>query len=174
MFLLEIYFHIFQGALFFNHISSSFILSLNVSMGCQKPLCLKAFNSFVLAILGSTSPSKDKTIESSDDAGKKELENEKNLEDNTLEKAVEVVDESGEQIEQDTDVEVNSEQTNEEAPQNLEESSVSVQAPSSNEEENMLSNESEMEGEDVDQVEDSNATEPSSPNTNESEEPKAV
>ncbi|WP_407680569.1 hypothetical protein [Candidatus Chordibacter forsetii] len=122
----------------------------------------------------SESTSKDQTIESSEDAGKKELGNEENLEDNTLEKAVEAVDESGEQIEQDTDVEVNSEQTNEEAPQNLEESSVSVQAPSSNEEENMLSNESEMVGEDVDQVEDSNATEPSSPNTNESEEPKAV
>ena len=122
----------------------------------------------------STSTSKDKTIESSDDAGKKELENEENLEDNTLEKAVEVVDESGEQIEQGTDGEVNPEQTNEEAPQNLEESSVSVQAPSSNEEENMLSNESEMVGEDVDKVEDSNASEPSTPNMNESEEPKAV
>jgi len=122
----------------------------------------------------SESTSKDQTIESSEDAGKKELGNEENLEDNTLEKAVEAVDESGEQIEQDTDVEVNSEQTNEEAPQNLEESSVSVQAPSSNEEENMISNESEMVGEDVDHVEDNNATEPFSPNTNESEEPKAV
>mgnify|MGYP003683525441 CR=1 FL=1 len=120
------------------------------------------------------STSKDKTIESFDDAGKKELENEENLEDNTLEKAVEVVDESGEQIEQGTDGEVNPEQTNEEATQNLEESSVSVQAPSSNEEENMLSNESEMVGEDVDKVEDSNASEPSTPNMNESEEPKAV
>ena len=122
----------------------------------------------------SESTSKDQTIESSEDAGKKELGNEENFEDNTLEEAVEAVDESGEQIEQDTDVEVNSEQTNEEAPQNLEESSVSVQAPSSNEEENMISNESEMVGEDVDHVEDNNATEPFSPNTNESEEPKAV
>ena len=122
----------------------------------------------------STSTSKDKTIESSDDAGKKELENEENLEDNTLEKAVEVVDESGEQIEQGTDGEVNPEQTNEEAPQNLEEFAVSVQAPTSNGEENMLSNESEMVGEDVDKVEDSNASEPSTTNTNESEEPKAV
>jgi hypothetical protein len=120
------------------------------------------------------STSKDKTIESSDDAGKKESENEENLEDNTLEKAVEVVDESGEQIEQGTDGEVNPEQTNEEAPQNLEEFAVSVQAPSSNGEENMLSNESEMVGEDVDKVEDSNASEPSTTNTNESEEPKAV
>ena len=122
----------------------------------------------------SESTSKDQTIESSEDAGKKELGNEENFEDNTLEETVEAVDESGEQIEQDTDVEVNSEQTNEEAPQNLEESSVSVQAPSSNEEENMISNESEMVGEDVDHVEDNNATEPFSPNTNESEEPKAV
>jgi hypothetical protein len=120
------------------------------------------------------STSKDKTIESSDDAGKKESENEENLEDNTLEKAVEVVDESGEQIEQGTDGEANPEQTNEEAPQNLEEFAVSVQAPTSNGEENMLSNESEMVGEDVDKVEDSNASEPSTTNTNESEEPKAV
>lgn len=119
------------------------------------------------------STSKDKTIESSDDAGKKELENEENLEDNTLEKAVEVVDESGEQIEQGTDGEVNPEQTNEEAPQNLEESSESVQAPSSNDEENMLSSESEMVDEDGGKVEDS-ASEPSTPNTNESEEPKTV
>jgi hypothetical protein len=119
------------------------------------------------------STSKDKTIESSDDAGKKELENEENLEDNTLEKAVEVLDESGEQIEQGTDGEVNPEQTNEEAPQNLEESSESVQAPSSNDEENMLSSESEMVDEDGGKVEDS-ASEPSTPNTNESEEPKTV
>ena len=120
----------------------------------------------------SESTSQDKTIESSDDAGKKELENEENLEDNTLEKAVEVVDESGEQIEQDTDGEINPEQTNEEAPQNLEESSESVQAPSSNDEENMLSSESEIV--DEDKVEDNNASEPSTPNTNESEEPKTV
>jgi len=122
----------------------------------------------------SESTSKDQTIESSEDAGKKELGNEENLEDNTLEKAVEAVDESGEQIEQGTDGEANPEQTNEEAPQNLEEFAVSVQAPSSNGEENMLSNESEMVGEDVDKVEDSNASEHSTTNTNESEEPKAV
>ena len=137
----------------------------------KKTIAPNELDSDVIEEKESESTSKDQTIESSEDAGKKELGNEENLEDNTLEKAV---DESGEQIEQDTDVEVNSEQTNEEAPQNLEESSVSVQAPSSNEEENMLSNAIEMVGEDVDQVEDSNATEPSSPNTNESEEPKAV
>ena len=140
----------------------------------KKTIAPNELDSDVIEEKESESTSKDQTIESSEDAGKKELGNEENLEDNTLEKAVEAVDESGEQIEQDTDVEVNSEQTNEEAPQNLEESSVSVQAPSSNEEENMLSNAIEMVGEDVDQVEDSNATEPSSPNTNESEEPKAV
>jgi len=129
----------------------------------------------------SESTPEDKTIESSDDAGKEERENEgsdddkENLEDNPLEKAVEVVDESGEQIENDTDGVVNPEQTNEELePQNLEESSESVQAPSPTDEEDMLSNESEKKDEGVDKVEASNASEASIPKMNETEEPKAV
>ena len=129
----------------------------------------------------SESTPEDKTIESSDDAGKEERENEgsdddkENLEDNPLEKAVEVVDESGEQIESDTDGVVNPEQTNEELePQNLEESSESVQAPSPTDEEDMLSNESEKKDEGVDKVEASNASEASIPKMNETEEPKAV
>jgi hypothetical protein len=49
---------------------------------------------------------------------------------------------------------VNPEQTNEEVePQSVEESSESVQAPSPTDEEDMLPNESEKEGEDVDKVE---------------------
>jgi len=129
----------------------------------------------------SESTPEDKTIESSDDAGKEERENEgsdddkENLEDNPLEKAVEVVDESGEQIENDTDGVVNPEQTNEEVePQNLEESSESFQAPSPTDEEDMLSNESEKKDEGVDKVEASNASEASIPKMNETEEPKAV
>ena len=129
----------------------------------------------------SESTPEDKTIESSDDAGKEERENEgsdddkENLEDNPLEKAVEVVDESGEQIESDTDGVVNPEQTNEEVePQNLEESSESFQAPSPTDEEDMLSNESEKKDEGVDKVEASNASEASIPKMNETEEPKAV
>ena len=129
----------------------------------------------------SESTPEDKTIESSDDAGKEERENEgsdddkENLEDNPLEKAVEVVDEAGEQIENDTDGVVNPEQTNEEVePQNLEESSESVQAPSPTDEEDMLSNESEKKDEGVDKVEASNASEASIPKMNETEEPKAV
>ena len=129
----------------------------------------------------SESTPEDKTIESSDDAGKEERENEgsdddkENLEDNPLEKAVEVVDESGEQIENDTDGVVNPEQTNEELePQNLEESSESVQAPSPTDEEDMLSNEREKKDEGVDKVEASNASEASIPKMNETEEPKAV
>ena len=129
----------------------------------------------------SESTPEDKTIESSDDAGKEERENEgsdddkENLEDNPLEKAVEVVDESGEQIESDTDGVVNPEQTNEEVePQNLEESSESVQAPSPTDEEDMLPNESEKKDEGVDKVKASNASEASIPKMNETEEPKAV
>ena len=129
----------------------------------------------------SESTPEDKTIESSDDAGKEERENEgsdddkENLEDNPLEKAVEVVDEAGEQIENDTDGVVNPEQTNEEVePQNLEESSESFQAPSPTDEEDMLSNESEKKDEGVDKVEASNASEASIPKMNETEEPKAV
>ena len=129
----------------------------------------------------SESTPEDKTIESSDDAGKEERENEgsdddkENLEDNPLEKAVEVVDESGEPIENDTDGVVNPEQTNEEVePQNLEESSESVQAPSPTDEEDMLPNESEKKDEGVDKVEASNASEASIPKMNETEETKAV
>ena len=129
----------------------------------------------------SESISQDKTIESSDDAGKEEIENEGsdnnkgNLEDNSLEKAAEVVDESGEQIDNDTDGVVNPEQTNEEVePQSVEESTESVQGPSPTDEEDMLPNESEKEGEDVDKVEASNSSEASIPKMNETEEPEAV
>jgi hypothetical protein len=129
----------------------------------------------------SESTPEDKTIESSDDAGKEERENEgsdddkENLEDNPLEKAVEVVDESGEQIENDTDVVVNPEQTIEEVePRSVEESSESVQAPSPIDEEDMLPNESGKKGEDVDKVEASNSSEASISKMNETEELKAV
>jgi hypothetical protein len=129
----------------------------------------------------SESISEDKTIESSDDAGKEEIENEGsdnnkgNIEDNALEKAVEVANESGEQIENDTDGLVNPEQTNEEVePQSVEESSESVQAPSPTDEEELLPNESEKEGEDVGKLDDSSSSEASIPKMNETEEPKAV
>jgi DNA-binding transcriptional regulator YdaS (Cro superfamily) len=92
-----------------------------------------------------------------------------------LEKAIEVADESGEQIENDTDGVVNPEQTNEEVePQSVEESSESVQAPSPTDEEDMLPNESEKEGEDVDKLDASSSPEASIPKMNETEEPKAV
>ena len=129
----------------------------------------------------SESTPEDKTIESSDDAGKEERENEgsdddkENLEDNPLEKAVEVVDESGEQIENDTDGVVNPEQTIEEVePRSVEETSESVQAPSPIDEEDMLPNESGKKGEDVDKVEASNSSEASISKMNETEELKAV
>ena len=137
----------------------------------------KESDSDIIEVKESESISEDKTIKSSDGTGNKKVENEgseddkKNLEDGTLEKAVEVVDESGEQIENDTDGVVNPEQTNEEVePQNLEESAESGQAPSSTDEENMLSNKSE----DVDRVESSNSSEASISKMNETEEPKAV
>src|SRR5699024_7359568 len=42
-------FHIFQGGLSELYIPSSTFLSRRVSMGCQKPVCLKAFSSPLLA-----------------------------------------------------------------------------------------------------------------------------